>query len=40
MTEAGRGTLILFPAYLWHQTMPFESAEERISLAFDVVALG
>lgn len=31
------GTLILFPSYLWHQTVPFDSREPRISLAFDVV---
>lgn len=32
------GDLVLFPASLMHHTIPFESQEERIVLAFDVVA--
>jgi tetratricopeptide (TPR) repeat protein len=31
------GTMALFPASLMHHTIPFESEEERIVLAFDVV---
>ncbi|MEJ2139744.1 MAG: putative 2OG-Fe(II) oxygenase [Gammaproteobacteria bacterium] len=31
------GTLILFPSWFWHQTIPFESNAPRISIAFDVV---
>ena len=31
------GDLCLFPASLLHYTVPFESEEERIVLAFDVV---
>ena len=31
------GSLVLFPASLLHHTIPFESEEERIVLAFDVV---
>ena len=31
------GDLVLFPASLTHYTIPFESEEERIVLAFDVV---
>ena len=31
------GSLCLFPASLLHYTIPFESEEERIVLAFDVV---
>jgi len=31
------GSLVLFPASLTHYTIPFEAAEERIVLAFDVV---
>ena len=31
------GSLVLFPASLTHYTIPFESEEERIVLAFDVV---
>ena len=31
------GSMCLFPASLLHYTIPFESLEERIVLAFDVV---
>ncbi|MDC1427935.1 2OG-Fe(II) oxygenase family protein [Rhodospirillaceae bacterium] len=31
------GSLCLFPASLLHYTIPFESDEERIVLAFDLV---
>jgi hypothetical protein len=31
------GSMVLFPASLMHYTIPFESEEERIVLAFDVV---
>jgi tetratricopeptide (TPR) repeat protein len=31
------GSMVLFPASLTHHTIPFESEEERIVLAFDVV---
>ena len=31
------GNLVLFPASLMHYTIPFESEEERIALAFDVL---
>ena len=30
------GSMVLFPASLMHHTLPFESEEERIVLAFDV----
>jgi len=30
------GSLVLFPASLTHCTIPFESEEERVVLAFDV----
>ena len=33
------GSLVLFPASLMHYTIPFESEEERITLAFDVMPL-
>lgn len=33
------GSLCLFPASLLHYTIPFESEEERIVLAFDIVPL-
>ena len=31
------GSLCLFPSSLYHYTIPFESNEERIVLAFDVI---
>ncbi len=34
------GRLVLFPSYLWHGTVPFESAQRRITIAFDVAPLG
>jgi tetratricopeptide (TPR) repeat protein len=33
------GSMVLFPASLMHYTIPFESEEERIVLAFDVIPL-
>lgn len=33
--EAGK--LVLFPSYTWHGVEPFESAEPRLTVAFDVV---
>ncbi|HEX4179301.1 MAG TPA: tetratricopeptide repeat protein [Caulobacteraceae bacterium] len=31
------GNLVLFPSYLWHGTLPFESPGERITVAFDLL---
>ncbi|MFQ5936552.1 MAG: tetratricopeptide repeat protein [Acidiferrobacterales bacterium] len=31
------GLLLLFPSYLYHQTVPYQSDEERVSIAFDVL---
>lgn len=31
------GLLVLFPAYYYHRTIPFESRDHRISVAFDMV---
>jgi uncharacterized protein (TIGR02466 family) len=31
------GLLVLFPSYLYHCTIPFESDQERISIAFDAM---
>lgn len=33
------GLLLLFPSYLYHRTLPFAGAGERISLSFDLVAI-
>lgn len=32
------GRMLLFPGYMYHNTIPFTSTERRISIAFDVVA--
>jgi uncharacterized protein (TIGR02466 family) len=32
------GLLLLFPSYLYHRTLPFEGAGERISISFDLRA--
>ena len=32
-----QGLMVLFPSFFFHRTIPFESAEERISVAFDVL---
>lgn len=34
------GTLVLFPSYMWHGTIPFDSDESRITVAFDVLPIG
>jgi hypothetical protein len=31
------GSLVLFPSYLWHGTIPFTSDQSRISVAFDII---
>ncbi|MDH3645744.1 MAG: tetratricopeptide repeat protein [Gammaproteobacteria bacterium] len=31
------GRLVLFPSYMWHGTVPFESDDPRMTVAFDVV---
>ena len=31
------GLMFLFPSYLYHETIPYESDENRISVAFDVL---
>ena len=31
------GRLVLFPSYLWHGTVPFDSDETRMTIAFDAI---
>ena len=31
------GRMVLFPSHFWHHTVPFESEEQRICVAFDVL---
>jgi len=38
MIEPKEGLLILFPSYIYHRTIPFESTDNRISIAFDLLA--
>jgi len=33
------GMVVLFPSYFYHRTEPFESKDERISIAFDIMPL-
>ena len=33
------GMVVLFPSYFYHRTEPFESQDQRISIAFDIVPL-
>jgi tetratricopeptide (TPR) repeat protein len=33
------GMLVLFPSYFWHGTLPFESADKRLTVAFDATPL-
>lgn len=32
------GMMVLFPSHFWHHTIPFESQQQRISVAFDAIA--
>ena len=32
-----RGMLVLFPSYFWHGTIPFQSPQPRLTVAFDAV---
>ena len=34
------GSLVLFPSYMWHGTIPFSSEQPRITVAFDIVPHG
>ncbi|MEM8797853.1 MAG: putative 2OG-Fe(II) oxygenase [Pseudomonadota bacterium] len=38
LIQPKEGRLVIFPGYFFHRTIPFESADRRISIAFDVVA--
>jgi len=33
------GRIVLFPSYMWHGTLPFESEQPRLTAAFDVAPL-
>ncbi len=36
--EPKEGRMFLFPSYAYHRTIPFESDQQRISIAFDLLA--
>lgn len=35
MIQPTPGKLVLFPSYMWHGTVPFSDAEDRLTIAFD-----
>ena len=37
LLNARAGRLVLFPSYMWHGTVPFSSADPRLTCAFDIV---
>ena len=36
--EPKEGRMFMFPSYAYHRTIPFESSQQRISIAFDLLA--
>ena len=38
--KPAEGTLLLFPSYLFHRTLPFAGDGERISISFDLQPAG
>lgn len=39
LIEPQAGTLLVFPSYFFHRTVPFKGPETRISIAFDMIPL-
>ncbi len=37
LLQPQEGLLLLFPSYVYHRTVPYESQEERVSIAFDAL---
>jgi len=37
LVQPEEGLMVLFPSYFWHRTVPFESDETRVSIAFDLI---
>ena len=35
-----QGDMVMFPSSIFHSTVPFESKEQRITLAFDILPKG
>ena len=40
LVRPAEGRLLLFPSYLFHRTLPFDGAGERISISFDLAPSG
>jgi hypothetical protein len=38
MFEPREGRMFVFPSFEYHRTIPFESSQQRISIAFDLLA--
>ncbi|HIG60410.1 MAG TPA: tetratricopeptide repeat protein [Gammaproteobacteria bacterium] len=34
------GKLVIFPSYIWHETMPFIASDSRVVIAFDIIPIG
>ncbi|MDC0184354.1 2OG-Fe(II) oxygenase family protein, partial [Rhodobiaceae bacterium] len=39
MVETLKGEIVLFPSSIFHHTIAFESDEERMTIAFDVIPI-
>jgi len=39
VVETSKGEIVLFPSSIFHRTIPFESNEERMTIAFDVIPI-
>jgi tetratricopeptide (TPR) repeat protein len=37
LVQPATGLLVLFPSYFWHGTVPFQSGQARLTVAFDAV---
>jgi tetratricopeptide (TPR) repeat protein len=31
------GKLVIFPSYIWHETIPFSASDDRVVIAFDII---
>jgi hypothetical protein len=39
VVETIKGGIVLFPSSLFHNTIPFKSNEERMTIAFDIIPI-
>jgi uncharacterized protein (TIGR02466 family) len=33
------GKLVMFPSYIWHETIPFSASDNRVVIAFDIIPI-